>query len=1179
MKLSVIVPVYNVSQYLENCLASILNQDFDDYEIICIDDNSTDNSLDILRKFEKEYKNLKVYVNEYNRTASYCRKLGVTVANGDYMMFVDSDDELVPGICKKLVKYMDTKKLDILHFGTDVKAENDISTDAVKWFEKFSRPYYGELRGNMVFEGCFSKKWYRFNIWNKIYRSSVCKEAFNYVDEERYPKAQDLYAFFIIAFLAKSYYGIKEKGYVYYYGRGVTGHKSENIDNFRRICSQSIVAERCKEFLIQKNAYGRYRDEFVAIERDLLMECLSHWERMNDDDKSECSHILIEHWADSDVFYRAYLGIGKPDLDPFKVENDVIDENEAINVVFAVNESYVQYLSVTLQSILFNKKCPNTIRAYILHEHLSNGSLNYFHKLERADFQVVPISVSKFVKEYNLKPRNHIGVEMYYRLFISDVLPDVNKIIYLDADLVVNTDLIDLYRINLDEKIMGAVYNGTINHSAKKIIAKIGTDPRKYINSGVLLIDVQKFKNNNIKSQCLEILTGNENFSNPDQDALNKVCDGKILLLPLKWNYIWLYNLLYSKEKDEEFKKYCEYYMENCSSPLIIHYAGKDKPWNSERGYVNPKLYDIFWNYAAQSPYYKKLQENMSVQKYPHNSFKGLLVKEKKGYEYYKSINRHRYAPELCMWYEQKTGEKLNLINPKTFNEKIQWLKIFDSTPLKTKLADKYLSREWIANQIGEGYTVPLIGVWNSVEEIDFENLPNKFVLKTNHGSGWNCIIKNKNTMLYEKVRLELEQWMEKDYSFFSGFEMHYQNIDRKIIAEEFIGDGTGLIDYRFYCFNGVPRQIWVDKYSGTKNHVREIFDTDWNKMDYVCTWPKANGELDACPENYDEMLRISKILSKPFVFVRVDFFEVDSKLYVGELTFTPMSGIGKFNPSEYNLRLGEMLKLPNINIFKRVSFKVWLTIHKLLKVLEKLSVGHKMIKEEESIEQLRKEIDSWLKIPKDASKGVVAIKLIADAGDAWAQRILAKMYAEGHIVNKDSDRAINLMRQAAASGNIIAKKQLVDMLIKIEDKNLNGEIFTLRLELAEEGETTSMTKLAGMYLNGVGVERNAEESLRWARAAVNNGGVNEEKQLVDSLVAVGTQECIFEAFSLRKKLASNGEIISQRKLAEMYLEGEGTMKDIDSAVYWYEEAAKNGDAISKKIAKELKYSRTSSEV
>lgn len=287
------------------------------------------------------------------------------------------------------------------------------------------------------------------------------------------------------------------------------------------------------------------------------------------------------------------------------------------------------------------------------------------------------------------------------------------------------------------------------------------------------------------------------------------------------------------------------------------------------------------------------------------------LITSQKLYEYYKSLNSNQYEYELIKWYLNATGENLNLDNPKTFNEKLQWLKIYDSTPLKTKLADKYLVREWFASQIGEQYLVPLIGVWDKFEDIDFDLLPRKFALKANHGSGWNVIVSDKDKMNYAKTKEKFDRWMSMDFSLVGGFELYYKVIPPKIIAEQFLENTQGLIDYRFYCFNGEPKQTWVDIFSGTPNHKREIYDTEWNKMPIKCKWPNANGLLDKKPDCYDEMLTIARKLSKDFAFVRVDFYEVEAKIYMGEMTFNPMSGIGEIEPLEYDLIMGDMIKLP----------------------------------------------------------------------------------------------------------------------------------------------------------------------------------------------------------------------------------------------------------------------------
>ena len=209
---------------------------------------------------------------------------------------------------------------------------------------------------------------------------------------------------------------------------------------------------------------------------------------------------------------------------------------------------------------------------------------------------------------------------------------------------------------------------------------------------------------------------------------------------------------------------------------------------------------------------------------------------------YVLSLERNRNEKDfpkiLKQWYKKRTGKNLNLENPKTFNEKIQWLKLYDNSPLKTKLADKYLVREWIEEQIGSEYLIPLLGVWNNFDEIDFDKLPEKFVLKANHGSHWNIIVKDKSKLDKSKAKKKFDKWMARDYAFKAGLELQYRGIKPKIIAEKFIEDTNGeLNDYKIMCFNGEPKFVWVDcgRYS---NHTKNIYDLDWNLQPFKMTYP-----------------------------------------------------------------------------------------------------------------------------------------------------------------------------------------------------------------------------------------------------------------------------------------------------------------------------------------------------
>lgn len=269
------------------------------------------------------------------------------------------------------------------------------------------------------------------------------------------------------------------------------------------------------------------------------------------------------------------------------------------------------------------------------------------------------------------------------------------------------------------------------------------------------------------------------------------------------------------------------------------------------------------------------------------------------------------YGQELKAWYIRNTGKILNLDHPRSFNEKIQWLKLFDTTKLKTDLSDKYTVREYVRKRIGEQYLIPMYGVWNDFTQIDFSELPDQFVLKCNHGSGWNAIVRDKKAIDYKKMCSKFNGWLATNYAFQAGFEMQYMDIKPRIIAEEYIAEMDGEIyDYRFYCFNGTPVYVWVDKGSGTSNHQRTIYDIDWKQQDYKVSYPYIV-PAPVKPDNYDGMVECAKRLCESFIFVRVDLYSIEGKIYFGEMTFTPQSGIGKWENDEIDRHYGDLIRLP----------------------------------------------------------------------------------------------------------------------------------------------------------------------------------------------------------------------------------------------------------------------------
>ena len=271
---------------------------------------------------------------------------------------------------------------------------------------------------------------------------------------------------------------------------------------------------------------------------------------------------------------------------------------------------------------------------------------------------------------------------------------------------------------------------------------------------------------------------------------------------------------------------------------------------------------------------------------------------------------------QLCNWFYRATGEFLDLSNPKSFNEKIQWLKLYDSTPIKTWLADKYLVRDWIKEKIGEEYLIPLLGVWDSFDEIDFNQLPDKFALKPNHGSYWKVICTDKNSLNFDELKQNFDKWMKTNFAFCNGYEMQYEKIPPKIICEKYLdSSGQYLPDYRFFVFNGKVKYVQVDDGGVNNPHKRSFYTPDlimqpfsYNTRD----WPMHEEPVEK-PKNYDKMFELAEYLGRDFIFVRVDFYNIEGKIYFGEMTFTPASGVMKWFQKEANLMMGNLIELNQI--------------------------------------------------------------------------------------------------------------------------------------------------------------------------------------------------------------------------------------------------------------------------
>lgn len=263
-------------------------------------------------------------------------------------------------------------------------------------------------------------------------------------------------------------------------------------------------------------------------------------------------------------------------------------------------------------------------------------------------------------------------------------------------------------------------------------------------------------------------------------------------------------------------------------------------------------------------------------------------------------------------WRGRRMPYRLNLKNPRTFNEKLQWIKLYDHNPLYTTLVDKYKVKGYVTERVGDDYVIPLLGAWDSVDDIEWDKLPNQFVVKCSHDCGGMVICKDKSKLDIEKATEKLRRAFGKNY-YYEGREWPYKNVQPKVFAEAYMEDEFGeLRDYKFFCFDGEVKAMFIasDRQSEGEEVKFDFFDADFNHLPFTQGHPNAK-QLPEKPKGFEEMKRLAAQLSKGLPEVRVDFYDVNGHIYFGEFTFFHFGGMVKFNPVEWDYKFGEWIKLP----------------------------------------------------------------------------------------------------------------------------------------------------------------------------------------------------------------------------------------------------------------------------
>ena len=910
-KVSVIIPVYNVEAYLRQCLDSVIKQTLEEIEIICVDDGSTDNSLEILKEYAAKDKRITILKQE-NLRACVARNAGLSVARGKYVHFLDSDDMVVNTIYQEMLYQLLTNDADMGVFSWSLLV-NDSEQRHNEQYRTIKIQGFQSLNNT-------NKSLINVEVWNKLFKREYIAKYNIFFPNTVYGEDASFVTQYI--FIANTIFGSNSPLYIYRVRpNSLMGNiLNTSIDSYKAISYTLKFLYALPGKGLQENKYyldklnnsikwlgaNRQNEKEALAYLNDIYNCIGKKVHIKDTKKGSLLYLLCKKKFYQllkilypEMFTKSFGMTNLYDLRATKLQlgkhslykkKKIAPAKNCVKIVFLLDNKYFFCTYVALVSLIHSKNKDTYYDISILHTGLSLKYQAILSRLNNTDIHITFIGFDP-QKYLNIKNVYHVTNTACVKFDIPNIFCDLDKILYIDGDVLIKQDLTPLFNIDLGDNYIAAVRE--MQASLWNYHQIVGSE--FYINSGVMLLNLKKMREDDIPAKMMALKACQpKEWKCMDQDVFNKICDKKILLLGLemnctisifikrKWDIGYI-NSFYGTN----YKSYDDLYQQ----AFILHFAGDYKPW----------VYDLKQQNITKD-YFEILKHSLLSYSAPTLKQLPRVVN---------NINKYKY--ELKKWYLSVTGCYLDIEHPKTFNEKIQWLKLYDSTPLKTRLADKYLVRDWIKEKIGEQYLIPLLGVYDKFEDIDFDKLPNQFVIKCNHGSGWNIIVKDKSKLDLKTTKQKLDLWMHTNFAFQAGYELHYKNIPPKIIIEQYIEEiSSALYDYRFFCSYGDVKQIWLDVYSGTPNHKRKIYDRNWNELNIIVKWPRLETNVEK-PEQLDDMIRFSEILSKEFSLVRVDFYLINDHIYFGEMTFTSMSGIGQFTPEKEDLKLGNMIQLPEL--------------------------------------------------------------------------------------------------------------------------------------------------------------------------------------------------------------------------------------------------------------------------
>ncbi len=824
-KVSVIIPVYNAEEFLKECLDSVVNQTLRELEIICVDDASTDHSLEILKGYARENPRITIISNSENTGApGAVKNLGLSCAKGSYIGFVDADDQIDTHFFEELFN------LAVRH-GADIAATRVV----VRFSENKESRTVIPCTSNVLVTMAQKKELMIESgaNWNKIYKKELL-DTFHIRCYEKKNIAEDNYFSMIAMSVSKKI--VLTDRVAYYYRR----HEGSVTADKRTAKDFLIFDVYAKVEAFIRSTFKNREEPYIQAVREREYQ-----------DFTWFIHDCDEKWQ---LAFKKRLAEDFPDVYHKIVPRDLI-------VSLTSYPARIGTVNQTIESIVNQSLKPDKLILWLAPEQFPNKEADLPQDL--LDLQNQGLTIDWY---------HDIG--SYKKL-----IPTLRR--YPDA-IIVTADDDNIYERDWLKRLF---------------------DSYQQFPHDIQCHRVTKF----FYDDRFRIITGGHDYYKGDS-FLNKLVGLGGVLYPPHCFYKDILN-------EELFRRLTPtnddqwFWMQavlNGVRVRVVHQPIIEAnyiPGTQEKGLtkINDAGEKLFWkDFDRLMAYYPKIRE--------------IFISENKR-EKSKIINKPiPYKQSLQSWYRRISKNKsFDIDHPQTFNEKIQWLKLYDSTPIKTRLADKYMVREWVKEKVGEKYLIPLLGVYDRFEDIDFDQLPNQFVIKCNHGSGYNIVVKDKSQLDLAAAKLKVDRWMRDNFAFRYGFELHYRDIQPKILIEQYVtNDGQNLYDYKFWCFNGEVKYMqFRDDFSDNLKMV--FYDLNWERQPFYYDHPLYEQELEK-PDNLDEMILIAKMCCQGFPFVCVDLYRLnDGTIKFGEMTFTRSSGSGHWNDERYNLMMGEFINLPEL--------------------------------------------------------------------------------------------------------------------------------------------------------------------------------------------------------------------------------------------------------------------------